>query len=311
MGLGIDLASGEFDTVLEIFDATGGQVGSNDDFSGTDSRIEQALSAGDYCVRARSFDGADGRFSLALSEADVAPPALPCGDPARTGVLAAGFGPGSGPAQVRGEVPADLLQGWFSLNLGSAADLRIDARSASIDTVLELYDAAGWQIDGNDDGPDGTDSRLEIALDPGDYCVVVRGYGDAAGPFDLSVVPAGMEPPMPEVDRPDPAAATEIEDMGVLADVLRSYTIGGEATLWASFTLEAQAAVAVNGMSVSSDFSVAVFAPDGALLGEAGPVAAMSPADVPLDLGPGTYLVALTNHGATGTILRQITVTRQ
>jgi hypothetical protein len=112
------------------------------------------------------------------------------------------------------------------------------------------------------------------------------------------------------MEAPDPAAATDVEDMGMLGDVLRSYTIGGEATLWTSFTLESPAPVTVNGMSVSSDFSVAVFGPDGAALGEAGPVAAMSPADVALDLGPGKYLVALTNHGASGTILRQVTVTR-
>jgi hypothetical protein len=105
--------------------------------------------------------------------------------------------------------------------------------------------------------------------------------------------------------------AANIEDMGVLGDVVRSYTIGGEATLWASFALEAPASVNVNGMSVSSDFSIAVFAEDGTLIGEAGPVAALSPADVAADLAAGSYLVALTNHGAFGTILRQITVTRQ
>lgn len=311
MGLGIDLASGEFDTVLEIFDANGESIASNDDFSGTDSRVEQALAPGDYCVRARSFGGSDGRFSLAISEAEVVPPALPCGDPARTGLLASGFGPDSAPALAQGDVPSDLLQGWFSLNLNSAADVRIDARSTAIDTMLELYDSSGWQIDGNDDGPEGTDSRLELALDPGDYCVVVRGYGDAAGPFELSVVPAGMEPPLPEVMQPDPAAATEVEEMGVLADEVRSYTIGGDATLWASFTLEGPASVIVNGMSVSSEFSVSVFGPGGETIGAAGPVPAMSPADMPLDLEAGTYLVALTNHGGSGTLLRQITVSRQ
>ena len=98
--------------------------------------------------------------------------------------------------------------------------------------------------------------------------------------------------------------------MGVLGDVVRSYTIGGDATLWASFVLEAPASVTVSGMSVSSEFSVALFAEDGTALGETGPVAAMSPADVTVDLPAGKFLVALTNHGATGTILRQITVRR-
>jgi hypothetical protein len=224
-------------------------------------------------------------------------------------MLAAGFGP-SGSGAVAGEIDPDLLQSWFSLNISEPVELRLDARSSAIDTVLELHDASGALLADNDDGPDGTNSRIETALGPGDYCVTVRGFGDSAGPFDLTVVPAGMEPPVIDVEPPDPATASEIEDMGILGDVVRSYTIGGEATLWASFALDAPASVTVNGMSVSSDFSVAVFAEDGTVVGEAGPVAALSPADVVGDLGAGSYLVALTNHGASGTILRQITVTR-
>lgn len=309
LGLRIDLASGELDTVLEVFDASGEQVAYNDDYTGTDSRIEAALAPGDYCVVARSFGGEDGGFTMALSEADIAPVALPCSDPARTGLLAAGFG-AAGSGAVAGEVATDLLQSWFSLNVAEPVEIRLDARSFAIDTVLELYDADGVLLVDNDDGPDGTNSRIETALEPGDYCVTVRGFGDSAGPFDLTVVPAGMEPPVVEVERPDPATASEIEDMGMLGDIVRSYTIGGEATLWASFTLDAPASVTVNGMTVSSDFSVAVFAEDGSVVGEAGPVPALSPADVLGDFGPGTYLVALTNHGAMGPPLRQITVTR-
>jgi hypothetical protein len=309
LGFRIDLASAEFDTVLEVFDASGAQVAYNDDHSGTDSRIETVLAPGDYCVVARSFGGEDGGFTMAVSEADIAPVALPCGDADRTGLLAEGFGASSS-AGVSSEIAPDLLLSWFSLNVAETVEIRLDARSSSLDTVLELHDASGALVAENDDGPDGTDSRIDAALEPGDYCVTVRGFGDSTGPFHLTAVPAGMEPPLPEVETPDPATASSVEDMGVLGDVVRSYTIGGDSTLWASFALETPASVTVNGMSVSSDFSVALFAEDGTLVGEAGPVAALSPADVAGDLAPGTYLVALTNHGASGTILRQITVTR-
>ena len=309
LGLRIDLASGEFDTVLEVFDASGAQVAYNDDHTGTDSRIEVALAPGDYCVVSRSFGGGDGAFSMALSEAAVVADALPCGDPDRTGLLAEGFGMSSY-AAVSSEIDPDTLRSWYRLSLAEGMEVRLDAASSAIDTVLEVYDASGVLVADNDDGPDGTDSRIETALPSGDYCVTVRGFGDGTGPFDLTVVPAGMEPPEPQVEQPDPATASGVEDMGVLRDVVRSYTIGGEATLWASFSLEAPASVTVNGMSVSSRFSIAVFAEDGSLVGDAGPVDALSPADVVSDLSPGRYLVALTNHGASGTILRQITVTR-
>jgi hypothetical protein len=189
-------------------------------------------------------------------------------------------------------------------------DLQLDARSFDLDTVLEIYDGAGLLVAENDDGPDGTNSRIETALSPGDYCVTVRGYDDNVGSFDLSLVLAGMAPPPPEAGQPDPAAASDVEDMGTLGDVVRSYTIGGGATLWTSFTLDTPASVTVSGLSISSDFAVALFAEDGTPLGEAGPVPAMSTAEFAAELPGGSFLVALTNYGAPGTILRQITVTR-
>jgi hypothetical protein len=310
LGLRIELASGEFDTVLEVFDASGETVASNDDFSGTDSRVEQVFPAGNYCVVARSFGDAGGSFSMAVSEADIAPPAMPCGDPARTEALTSGFGPGGAPARVQGTIPADLLQSWYALNVSAPVDLQLDARSLSLDTVLEVYDSAGALVAENDDGPDGTNSRIEATLFPGDYCVTVRGYDDGVGAFDLSLVPAGMSPPDTAVGAPDPATAGDVEEMGILGDVVRSFTIGGDATLWTSFVLEGGAAVTVTGMSISSDFSIALFAEDGTPLGETGPVAAMSPAELSADLPAGTFLVALTNHGGMGTLLRQVTVTR-
>jgi hypothetical protein len=310
LGLKIDLASGDFDTLLEIYDASGTQVATNDDFAGTDSRVEQAFAPGDYCVVARAFGDGGGSFTMAVSESDVQPPPQPCSDPALTSMLAAGFGPGGEAARAQGMIDPDLLQSWYALNVATAVDVQIDARSFALDTVLEVYDSAGSLVAENDDGPDGTNSRVETTLDAGDYCVTVRDYSESTGAFDLSLVPAGMAPPPVAAGTPDPALAAEVEDMGVLGDVVRSYTVGGGETLWASFVLEGAAPVTVSGMSVSSEFSVAVFAEDGTVLGETGPVAAMSPADVALELPAGKFLVALTNHGAVGTILRQITVRR-
>jgi hypothetical protein len=310
LGMRIDLASGEFDTLLEVYDAAGNQVATNDDFSGTDSRVEQAFAPGDYCVVARGFDDGGGAYTMAMSESDVEPPPLPCSDPALTTVLATGFGPEGEAARAQGSIDPDLLRSWFALNVAAPVDVQIDARSAALDTILEIHDSTGSLVAENDDGPDGTNSRVETALAAGDYCVTVRDYNDATGAFDLSLVPVGMAPPPTPNGGPDPAQATEVEDMGVLGDIVRSYTIGGGETLWASFTLESPAPVTVSGMSVSSEFSVALFAQDGTPLGEAGPVAAMNPAEVTADLPAGAFMVALTNHGATGTILRQITVSR-
>lgn len=66
----------------------------------------------------------------------------------------------------------------------------------------------------------------------------------------------------------------------------------------------------VQGMSVTSAFSIALFAQDGTELATQGPVNPMTAAEIVTDLAPGLYYVALSNTGASGTILRQITVTR-
>jgi hypothetical protein len=311
LGLTIDLASGEFDTVLEVYDAAGVQVAGNDDFSGTDSRIEQSFAAGDYCVVARGFGGEGGRFTMAVAEADIMAPLPPCGDPSRTGVLATDFGPAAEPVIAQGTVDPDLLESWFLLNVTESADLQFDARSGEIDTVLQLHDASGALLAENDDGTDGTNSRIDTALSPGDYCLTVRGFGDTWGAFDLSVVPAGMAPPLPGTEPVDPATAMNVEDMGVLENEVRSYTISSDPTLWASFAVTQPGPVAVQGISVSSAFSLSLFAEDGTELGAAGPVEPMSAATISVDLPPGSYRVALSNIGAFGTILRQITVTRE
>lgn len=285
-------------------------MATNDDFAGTDSRVEQAFTPGDYCVVARGFGDGGGAYTMAVAESDVQPPPQPCSDPALTSILASGFGPAGEAARAQGIIDPDLLQSWYALNVTSPVDVQIDARSFALDTLLQVYDLSGSLVAENDDGPDGTNSRVETTLAAGDYCVTVRDYNESTGPFDLSLVPAGMAHPPMDVETPDASTPAQVEDMGVLGDVVRSYTVGGGETLWASFVLEGASSVSVTGMSVSSEFSIALYAEDGTLLGEAGPVSAMSIAELPADLPAGTFRVALTNIGATGTILRQITVTR-
>ena len=308
LGLRIDAASPEFDTYLTVLDAAGYVVAENDDFSGLDSRIEQVFEAGDYCVSVRGVGGTGGGFSIALSEADIAQPPMPCGDPARVASLAAGFGPGSAVVARGGAIDPALRQSWFALSVGDYVEIRLDASSVEFDTVLEVHDMNGGYLASNDDGPDGgTDSRIETALAPGDYCVTVRGYDDTIGAFDVTLAaaaaPAGAGPL-------DPAQATAIEDMGALDGEVRSYTISDDPVLWASFVTDRDGPVTVQGVSISSAFSVTLFAEDGTELATAGPVGPMSAATLAAGIAPGRYLVALANHGASGTILRQITVTR-
>jgi len=94
---------------------------------------------------------------------------------------------------------SDLLDGAareIPLQVETAGLYQIDLRSDDFDTKLELS-GNGVDMD-NDDGGDGTNSRLLTQLQPGRYTLRARGYGESArGLYTLAVVawnpPAGVE----------------------------------------------------------------------------------------------------------------------
>jgi len=94
---------------------------------------------------------------------------------------------------------SDLLDGTareIPLMIETAGLYQIDQRSDAFDTKLELSGNGVSQSD--DDGGDGTNSRLLVQLQPGRYTLKARGYSDSArGLYTLSVVawnpPEGVE----------------------------------------------------------------------------------------------------------------------
>lgn len=311
--LRLDARSVDFDTMLSVHDADGWEIFSNDDFTGTDSRIEEAFEPGNYCIGLRGFAGGWGTYSLAATVLDEAPPALlgPCGDPDRTEHLADNLIPGQ-PVRTSGQhLDPDTLQRWFSFSLDGARDIGLEARSDTFDTVLELYDAAGEWVDGNDDGfITGTNSLIEAGLAPGDYCVVLRGFGRSDGDFTLALEASGGEGPSDLPDLPDPATAQDIEELGQADTVLSSQRMSPDPTLWAAFSLAGPGTVGITGASVTSGFTLALFDADGTPIDSSDLRPAFSTVDIVADLTAGRYLVALTNLGGEDQLkLRQITVT--
>lgn len=319
--LRIDAASDEIDTVLEIFGEDGGTLHENDDYPGlgTDSRIEAAFAPGDYCVKVRGFAGAEGGYTLAVAPVEGsaqtdttfgAVGAGPCGDPALTETLASGLTSSSAPTRINGATDPQIRAGWYSLSLAEQVEIMLQATSGELDTVLELYDGGGSLLVENDDYPGmGTDSRIDALLDPGDYCVLVRGFADSEGPFTLALSIAGGPAAAP--DLPDPREAADIEDMGLLTDEVRSYAITSDEALFASFAVNEPGPVVVEGVSVSSAFLIALYDADAELVEATEMMPPFGAATLTLDLPVGVYLVGLVNDGVTGApLLRQITVRR-
>ena len=208
----IDAVSNDIDTVLSLYDATGTLAYENDDHpeaTGANSRLAEALPAGDWCLAVSPFDYTATGNVLVVAAAPPADMVLGggavtggfdggsdtagCGDLSALPVLAEGLTAGFAPWIWDWNV-AENGRADFRLSLSEALDVQLDAGSPSLDTVLTVFDAAGGFLFENDDHPDvmGNGSRLVERLEAGDYCVSVRGFGGAGGDFAVSVALPGQ-----------------------------------------------------------------------------------------------------------------------
>lgn len=196
--LRLDARSGNFDTVLEVFDTGGGLLAENDDSpeGGTDSMIIRDFAPGDYCVSVRGFAGAGGTLDLTVAETAQATPdtgligmfaaGQPCGDPATTEVLG-NLQDGFLQIFAQGQVPPGAAR-YHAAHLRDRLNMTITATSGVFDTVLSVTDASGSLLAENDDGPGmGTDSQVVGSFGPGPVCFGVRGFGGGGGTFELAV----------------------------------------------------------------------------------------------------------------------------
>ena len=189
----IDMNSDEFDTYVELFDASRVSLGEDDDGAaeGTNSRLTFTLpSTGDYLIEARAFTEATGAYSLSVSEIEPekAPEPLPFGSP------------------IQGEIgETDSTdsedRGFDAFTFQGVAGQRVQAimRSGDFDTYLQVgrAEAEFEALASDDDGlGEGTDSRLSYTL-PEDGAYVLRALplgSDGKGLYALELNDRGPQP---------------------------------------------------------------------------------------------------------------------
>jgi hypothetical protein len=177
----IDMRSTEFDSALEL-QGNGVNASDDDGGDGLNSRLRLPLEPGTYTLRAKSIGEGNGMFQLAIGSG-----ALPAGVRLRN----------SGALAIDGSPVHGALSGTpreYQLRVARAGRVTIELASEDFDTVLEVR-GNGVSLD-NDDGGDGTNSRISTVLQPGSYTVLARGLGDTdSGLFQLSArhapLPAG------------------------------------------------------------------------------------------------------------------------
>ena len=222
----IDLVSSAFDTFLALREGTdvaGGLVASDDDGGqGTNSRIETELSAGTYTIEATSYGtGVTGAFTLTVTGA---------GDGGGGGCAPDDLGALNGTATRAGNLGGDCespnyagrLARYYSFTLGQAGPVEIDLVSSVFDTFLALRagtDVAGGLVASDDDGGQGTNSRIETELSAGTYTIEATSYGTGVtGAFTLTATAAGGA-----------GGGCALDDLGGLSGtVTRAGNLGGD-----------------------------------------------------------------------------------
>jgi hypothetical protein len=154
----IDAVSNDIDTVLTLYDAGGNPMYENDDHadaSGANSRLAEALPAGDWCLAVRPYDAAatgnvlvvvaapgpdvvlgggayfGGGDDGGLGGADMGG----CGDLSVLPVLADGLTAGFAPAMWEDLVDENGRKD-FRISMAEGMSVQVDAGSDMLDTVL-------------------------------------------------------------------------------------------------------------------------------------------------------------------------------
>jgi hypothetical protein len=189
----IDMTSDDFDTYLELFDAAGASLATDDDGGpeGNNSRLTFTLPAdGAYVVEARPFANATGDYSLSVTEIEPERPPQPLA-----------FG-----ASLEGEIGEGDSRdgedrGFDAYSFSGREGQRIQAimRSGDFDTYLQVSSAEGEfaALAADDDGlGEGTDSRLNFTL-PADGDYILRALpllAEGKGLYALELIDRGPRP---------------------------------------------------------------------------------------------------------------------
>lgn len=180
---------GEGDTVIDLLDATGSVILSDDDSGGNgNSRAETYLNAGTYCMSLRSYDGGPMTAFVRVGRLDQEP--LTDGIEASSGGGASGSCEDATPLGGLGSMASASVNDtpYWSFTLDAPSAISITAENESADPVITLYGPNDYYIDENDDY-DGLNSRIDVVdpLDAGTYCIAMEALSDDYAPVTVSV----------------------------------------------------------------------------------------------------------------------------
>lgn len=228
------------DPYLTLFDPNGLPVASNDDSGSLNSRIEYVAEvSGTHYLGAAAYGSHTGSYTVSAEATGAAgTPGGGSGDdlPAHAGTGGRVTVGGSATGTVETARDTD----WFAVDLQAGQSYTVAASGTGAealrDTVLWVYDAAGFSIAYDDDGGAGLNSQATVtSWESGTYYVAVGGYGSRTGGYTVSVEgdgsgadpdPWGAATPRTP---PDPAAPARDDHAGS-ATTTGTLAVGGSAS---------------------------------------------------------------------------------
>lgn len=235
---------GNGDPVVEIFDAAGGIVASDDDSGGNGAaRVEMGLDAGTYCISMKGYDatpmtafvrvGQQSHEALttgADTSGGSSDDAAACEDPTPFGAI------GTTASASAADSPA------YGFSLSEPTAISITASNETADPSISLIGADGESIADNDDY-DGLNSRIDVSapLAAGDYCLKIEALSDATAPIDVAISLYDPEAALAALYARGEAAppldgSVPVTALGALASRMRQDVQLGEDASW--YTVE-------------------------------------------------------------------------
>jgi hypothetical protein len=172
---------GDFDTYLEVYDASNNLVAENDDYDSYNARVEFYAGSGrTYRVKLRGYDSYEsGSYRIMASQKPIPRPVE---------------------LRVGSSLSGNLSSGednWYRITPSGSGFLVVETLG-DVDTYMEAYDSSYKFLSYNDDGGEDYNAKLEIFIESGKtYLFKVRGYNSyESGTFRIM---ASQTPPPSEL----------------------------------------------------------------------------------------------------------------
>lgn len=279
--------AGGGDSVIELYDAAGTLLVTDDDSGGGwASRAETLLEPGEYCVSTRGYAGGDLVTDVRVGrlEHETITEGLTggffgeegFGDPffvgidactAETAATPLGNGPLDDQLFAGGASAANTITGvpYYRFTLNSPQAISIRAENPSADPYIYIFDGAGTLLAENDDY-ESLNSRIDFTspLAAGTYCIGMRSLSNPDLPVTVSVVGYDAAAALSELYSTGDAAppmdgSHPITDLGVLPGrTVRDVQISGQEATWFSFEVTEQGAVVIDAVEVTDSDPVLI-----------------------------------------------------